>query len=170
MISRTTLLEEALESWVDARRGVIDEARNIPARQYGFSPAPGVRDVAELLRHIMEVSMMMTEELTRPETNLTRAPFSALIRPHAEVLAKLKTRQELLRALDRTLRDGLARFRQAGELHLLGPMVRFDGEPGTRLAWFHHGVEQEMYHRGQLALYQRLLGIEPALTRKIRGG
>jgi len=27
-----------------------------------------------------------------------------------------------------------------------------------------------MYHRGQLATYERLMGIEPALTRMIRGG
>ncbi|RMD96511.1 MAG: hypothetical protein D6814_11245, partial [Calditrichaeota bacterium] len=36
-------------------------------------------------------------------------------------------------------------------------------------AWLHHGIEQEMYHRGQITLYERLLGIEPALTRRIRG-
>lgn len=165
-----TLLDEALEAWEDARRGVIEEARNIPANHYGFSPAPGVRDVAELLRHIMEVSMMMTEELTRAETNLRRAPFPALIKPHAQELARLKTKQELIRALERTLREGVKRFRDTGELHLLGPMIRFDGQQGTRFAWFHHGVAQEMYHRGQLTLYQRLLGMEPALTRLIRGG
>jgi uncharacterized damage-inducible protein DinB len=36
------------------------------------------------------------------------------------------------------------------------------------LAWLQHGIAQEMYHRGQLVLYERLLGIEPALTRRIR--
>jgi uncharacterized damage-inducible protein DinB len=45
---------------------------------------------------------------------------------------------------------------------------RFDGEQGTRLAWLHHGIAQEMYHRGQLVLYERLMGIEPALTARIR--
>jgi len=166
----TTLLDEALEAWEDARKGVIAEAENIDAGRYGFSPAPGVRDVAELLRHIMEVSMMMTEELTRAETDLRRAPFPELIAPHAAELATLKTKQDLIHALERTLRDGMKRFRVAGEPHLLAPMIRFDGQKGTRLAWFHHGVAQEMYHRGQLATYQRLMGLEPALTRLIRGG
>jgi DinB family len=46
--------------------------------------------------------------------------------------------------------------------------VRTVAEKGTRLAWLCHGISHEMYHRGQLALYQRLLGIEPALTKRIR--
>ena len=34
----------------------------------------------------------------------------------------------------------------------------------------HHGVSHEEYHRGQLALYARLLGHVPALTKLIQGG
>ena len=47
---------------------------------------------------------------------------------------------------------------------------RFDGKMGTRLAWMHHGISHEEYHRGQLALYARLLGRVPALTQLIQGG
>ncbi len=47
---------------------------------------------------------------------------------------------------------------------------RFDGLEGTRLTWLNHGIAQEMYHRGQLATYARLLDLEPALTKVIRGG
>ena len=32
-----------------------------------------------------------------------------------------------------------------------------------------HGIAHEEYHRGQLALYARLLGRVPALTRLIQG-
>ncbi|MFN2386233.1 MAG: DinB family protein [Thermoanaerobaculia bacterium] len=46
---------------------------------------------------------------------------------------------------------------------------RFDGQKGTRLAWMNHGIAHEEYHRGQLALYARLLGRTPALTRRIKG-
>ncbi|MBI1723113.1 MAG: hypothetical protein HYR48_04310, partial [Gemmatimonadetes bacterium] len=46
----------------------------------------------------------------------------------------------------------------------------FDGRQGTKLAWVQHGIAQEWYHRGQLALYARLLGLVPALTRRIHGG
>ena len=47
---------------------------------------------------------------------------------------------------------------------------RFDGKLGTRLAWMQHGIAHEEYHRGQLALYARLLGRVPALTQLIYGG
>lgn len=76
----------------------------------------------------------------------------------------------LLRLLALQIKDGERRFRKAGELSLLQLIIRFDGLPGTRLAWWNHGIAHEEYHRGQLALYARLLGIEPALTRLIRGG
>jgi uncharacterized damage-inducible protein DinB len=71
--------------------------------------------------------------------------------------------------LRQTLKEGVKQFRNAGELHLLQRIARFDGQMGTRLAWMHHGIAQEMYHRGQLALYARILGIKPALTRRIDG-
>ena len=60
------------------------------------------------------------------------------------------------------------KFRAAGELEMLQRITRFDGRLGTKLAWLHHGIAQEMYHRGQLVTYARLMGIEPALTRRIR--
>jgi uncharacterized damage-inducible protein DinB len=33
----------------------------------------------------------------------------------------------------------------------------------------HHGISHEEYHRGQLALYARLFGEVPALTKAIQG-
>ncbi|MFQ5890202.1 MAG: DinB family protein [Gemmatimonadota bacterium] len=165
----SNLLEEALEAWTDAREGVIAEVENLPAERFDFRPTPDVRDVAELVRHILEVSLMMAGELTREETNLRRLPWPELLALHAGGVADLTAKPELLDALRTTLDEGRARFRTAGELHMLQLIERFDGLRGTRLAWLHHGIAQEMYHRGQLALYARLMGIEPALTKRIRG-
>jgi uncharacterized damage-inducible protein DinB len=33
-----------------------------------------------------------------------------------------------------------------------------------------HGIAHEEYHRGQIALCARLMGIKPALTKLIEGG
>ncbi len=71
--------------------------------------------------------------------------------------------------LRRTHAEGEKKLRAAGELHLLQLITRFDGERGTRLAWMNHGISHEDYHRGQLALYARLVGRVPALTQRIRG-
>ena len=167
--TRDTLLEEALAAWEDARRGVIAEAENVPAERFGFRPEDEVRSVSELLVHIMEVSEMMVGELTRADGSFRRAPFPELLAEHAGHLGELSGKEELLEALEATLEGGLARFREAGELHMLGQIRQFDGETGTRLAWLHHGTAQEMYHRGQLCTYERLMGRVPALTRRIRG-
>ncbi|MEE9154571.1 MAG: hypothetical protein V3U42_10815, partial [candidate division NC10 bacterium] len=68
----TTLFEEALEAWTDARLGLIDEVQNIPAKKFEFRPTPEARSVREVVVHILEVAMMMTGELTRADTNFHR--------------------------------------------------------------------------------------------------
>src|SRR5581483_5827022 len=70
-----SLLEEVIEAWEGTRDGVIAEVENIPPKQFDFRPAAESRSVSELTRHIMEVSLMMVGELTREDTNLTRAPW-----------------------------------------------------------------------------------------------
>jgi len=169
MTRPTTLLEEALESWGYARQGFIDEARNIPAAKWDYRPTPEIRSIRELAVHILEVAMMMTGELTREDTNFRRVSFPKLLKMYAGPAYRAKTRGELLRLLASQLREGQAKFRRAGELHMLQQIERFDGQPGTRLAWLLHGVDQEMYHRGQVTVYARLLGIVPALTKQIHG-
>jgi len=164
-----TLLEEALESWEDARNGLVEEAENFAANQYDLRPSPDVRSVAELIVHIMEVSMMMTGELTREDTNLQRYAWPKMLSHYAGDVQKMRTKRELVAALRRTFRDGQKEFRRAGEIHMLQQILRFDGRKGTRLAWFHHGIAHEMYHRGQLATYARLAGLKPALTKRIEG-
>lgn len=161
------LLDEALEAWADARQGVIDELENLPADSFTARPVPGMRSVAEMAVHILEVAQMMVGELCREDTDFRRLPWPELLELHAGELLQLTGREELLEALRTTLEEGIAKFREVGELHMLQTIERFDGELGTRLAWLHHGTAQEMYHRGQLAAYARLLGEVPALTKRI---
>lgn len=169
MAGYRSLLGEVLESWQGVRTGVIDELKNIPASQYGFRPAKGVRSVLEVGIHILEVAMMMTGELTRPDTNFRRAPWPDLLKMYAAPAYRVKTRQELIRLLQSQLKDGVSKFEKAGELHMLQFMKRFDGQDGTRLAWLSHAIDQESYHCGQLTIYARMLGLVPSLTKKITG-
>ena len=170
MTTYTTLLEEALEGWGFTRQGAIDELRNIPEKDMGYRPRPESRTVAELVRHIVESGLLMSGELSRPGGDFRRKTYEALLREHGKGVARMTTRRALLDGLARKHRDGERALREAGELHLLQLIRRFDGKPGTRLAWMQHGIAHEEYHRGQLALYARLLGRVPALTQKIQGG
>jgi uncharacterized damage-inducible protein DinB len=165
-----SVLDETLEGWRDVRTGLIDEVRNIPAGQFDFRPTAETRNVRELVQHILEVAMMMTGELTRPDTNFQRVPWPKLLALYATDAYEAKTKQQIVALLGSQMKDAERKLREVGELSLFQFIERFDGKQGTKLAWWHHGIEQEMYHRGQLTLYARLLGIEPALTRQIRGG
>ncbi len=164
-----TLLEEAIEAWDGARRGVIAEAGDIPARDYDFRPVPEARSVAELVAHIVATGRMWTNELTRPDADFTRQSFPAFIREYADDVEARRPRSAWLRLLRTSYRDGVRQIRAAGELQMLQYVRRFDGERGTRLTWLHHGIAHEEYHRAQIALYARLLGRTPALTRAIEG-
>jgi len=164
-----SLLEEVIEAWEGTRDGVIAEVENIPPKQFDFRPSDASRTVSELVIHIMEVSLMMVGELTREDTNLKRAPWPKLLAMYSKPIDGLKSKRDLVSALRSTVRDGSKAFRAAGELHMMQLISRFDGKLGTRLAWFNHGVAHENYHQGQLATYQRLIGVTPALTKMIEG-
>ncbi len=165
-----TLLDEALDGWRFARQGVIAELENIPAESFDFSPAPGVRTVAELTRHILESGMVMAGELTHPGGNFTRQSYPEFLKEYAGDLDQRQDKATLIELLRRSLENGTEKFREAGEIMLLQQIMQFNGEPATRLSWMSHGIAHEEYHRGQLCVYARLLGLVPALTKVIHGG
>ena len=164
-----TLLAEALEAWKEAREGVLAELKNIPASQMLFIPTKGARSVARIVRHIIETSEMWSGELTNPKGDFTRKSFSGFIKDYASRNLQTCVKQELVRALKDSHRNGVKKIKRTGEIGMLQRIRRFDGDYGTRLAWMFHGVSHEEYHRAQLALYARLLGRTPALTRLIEG-
>ncbi len=170
MAAVRSALDELLEAWRDVRQGVIEEVANIPASRFDFRPVPEVRSVKEQVQHILEVAMMATGEFTRPDTNLQRVPWPKLLAMYAKPAWRANTKSRLLGLLRSQIRAAERRFRAQGELALYQFHTRFDGKPGTKLAWMQHAVAQEWYHRGQLALYARLMGLVPALTRRIHGG
>ena len=165
----STILEEVLEAWAYTRAGVVSEVRNFSEKDLDFRPAPESRTFRELVIHILESGNLMAGEVSRPDGNFRRKPYEDLLKEHARGIGRPRTRGELVSALQRTHREGDAKIRSAGELGMLQWITRFDGKRGTRLAWMHHGISHEEYHRGQLALYARLMGRVPALTKLILG-
>jgi len=163
-----SLLEEAIESWAYARAGIVYEAEVIQDAEYDFRPASESRSVSELLRHIIESGLMMAGELSDPEGDFTRDDFQGFMDRHAGHLPSAPRPEELRELLRSTLDEGVGKIRKAGEVGMLQAIRRFDGERWTRLAWMNHGIAHEEYHRGQLALYARLMGQVPALTQKIQ--
>lgn len=166
-----SLLEEALDAWADARRGVIAELRCVPPGQIGFRPDPGARSVAEIGQHVADTGLMWCGELANPEGDFTRMSFPKFMQLYGTpASSRPPARSGLVRLLRATHAAGVRQIRAAGEVGMLQTIRRFDGALWTRLAWMQHGIAHEEYHRGQLALYVRLLGRTPALTKLIHGG
>jgi uncharacterized damage-inducible protein DinB len=165
----TSLLEEALEAWAYTRAGLVDEIRNLSDADLAFRPHAKSRSAAEIAIHLAESGLMMAGELTRPDGDFTRKAYPQLIKEYARGLPPYEKKSSLVAMLTRTHADGARKIRAAGELFMLQQITRFDGERGTRLAWMNHGISHEDYHRGQIALYARLVGRVPALTQLIYG-
>jgi uncharacterized damage-inducible protein DinB len=169
MPSSDSLLEETLELWSFARDGIIEEFENIPADDFDFRPHPQSRTVADLARHVLESALMAAGELTREDGDFRRKPYPALIEEYAGHVTGLADRATLIAALRDSHADALRRIRAAGGDFMMRPIRRFDGRSGTRYAWLQHALDHESYHRGQVALYARMMGHVPALTRRIHG-
>ena len=165
----TSLLEEALEAWSYTRAGLVGEIRNLSDADLAFRPHAKSRSAAEIALHLAESGLMMAGELTRPDGDFTRKPYPQLIKEYARGLPPYQKKSALVALLNRTHADGARKIRAAGELFMLQQIMRFDGQRGTRLAWMNHGISHEDYHRGQIALYARLVGRVPALTQLIYG-
>ena len=168
----TTLLEEALEAWHYTRAGVVTEIENLSDADLVFRPHAESRTAAEIAVHLVESGLMMAGELSRPDGDFRRKSFPQFMKEYTRGVRSLtgKTKKKaLVQLLTRTHADGDRKIRTAGELHMLQLITRFDSERGTRLAWMNHGISHEEYHRGQIALYARLVGRVPALTQLIHG-
>ena len=164
-----SLLDEALEAWAYTRSSIVSEIQNLSDADMKFRPKPESRTPAELAIHIVESGLMMAGELARPDGDFQRKTYPQFIREYARNIPPAKKRSEIVRLLKRTHAEGERKIRAAGELHMLQLITRFDGERGSRLAWMNHGISHEEYHRGQIALYARLVGRVPALTQLIYG-
>jgi uncharacterized damage-inducible protein DinB len=160
-------VEAICEQWQDVRNGLIKEVELIPADQVGFKPAPGSRTVIELLHHIIETQRVLAGEMCRENTNFQRG-FPALMAEFAGNTKEATTKDAVLELLRSSLEETKAMVVSSGDANFEKTMTRFDGKQCTKFEMLNFTVAHEMYHRGQLTVYERLLGIEPALTRFFR--
>ena len=164
-----TMLDELLDAWRYTREGVIAEAENLPADRFVERPDGLGRSALDLVNHIVESGWLMAGELSREDGDFQRKPYPDLVAEHTPPDAYADARDEALEVLRTSHAAGEVRLREAG-MDVLGRRIRqFNGVEAGRLAWLHHGIAHEEYHRGQLALYARLLGATPALTKLILG-
>jgi uncharacterized damage-inducible protein DinB len=164
------VFEELLEGWRYAREGVIAEAENLPAHRLLEYPEGLKRTPLDLVNHIVESGWLMAGELSHPKGDFKRKSGDALIAEHTPPGDYSQDVEAALEALRRSHREGEAKLKAVGMDFMMRPIRQFSGVPASRLSWMAHGIAHEEYHRGQLALYARLFGVVPALTKSMQGG
>lgn len=163
------LLDELLEAWRYTRDGIIAELVNLPESKLKERPAGLSRTALDLANHIVESGRLMAGELSRPDGDFQRKPYAGLIGEYVKQSDVASSKQQAVELLRRSHAEGERVLRAAGAEQLSKPIRQFNGVPASRIAWLHHGISHEEYHRGQLALYARLCGETPALTKLIMG-
>jgi uncharacterized damage-inducible protein DinB len=159
--------ENIIASWREVRKGLIDEANQIPADKFSFQPVSDSRSVRRLLQHLIESQKFLVGEACRPDTNLLRGSFADNVKLYAPGVTEVDDKDELLKLLHDSMEESAIKLTAAGD-ELRNTMKRFDGKEMTKQAFMSFVIAHEMYHRGQLTVYERLLSIEPALTQRFR--
>jgi len=159
--------ETIIGLWKDARGGLIEEVEKIPEDQFSFRATPDTRTVSEILQHVISTQKIIVGEACRPDTNLRRQSFAAHAEEYAPGVGDVTDKNGLIELL-RTSMDECAAKIGSYDDKLGESMQSLMGQPITKVRFLTFGMSHEMYHRGQLTVYQRLLSIEPALTEKFR--
>lgn len=152
------------------RRNTIQIAEEIPADNYDFAAAPGVRSVGRLLVHISMVTKLQDDfHRVKQITTIKGYDFGSFMGGLAAAEAKPRSKEEIV-ALLTTEGETFATWLEGLTTEFLSETYTDMSEdnPRTRFEGLLSPKEHEMHHRGQLMLVQRMLGIVPHLTRQMQ--
>lgn len=159
--------QTTMKSWKDVRNGLIEEVEKIPEDQMEFRATPDTRSVAELLQHIVQTQKILVGETCREGSDLRRQSFVAHAQEYAPGVGDVNDKQGLIDLL----RSSIEAAEETVVAHAdmwNAPMNGLTGQPTTKGAVLAFAISHEMYHRGQLTVYERLMSIEPALTGRLK--
>jgi len=165
----TSLFEEAIEFLGFSRQGTIAEVDNIPDDRWDFRPHPNAKSVSELVRHMVEATLLLIGEASDPEGDFMRRPPNEHVQAHCGHFAETMTPAELREALGTSHEHAVSKLRSAGDKAMMEDIRRFDGQTWKRVTYVFYAASHEDYHRGQLTTYARSMGLVPALTKRIHG-
>ena len=160
-------IDRIIEGWKEIRAGLIEEVSQIPADQFSFRATPETRSVSEVIQHIIESQKTLVGEAARAETNLMRQTLEDHAKEYAPEVAGVNDKNGLLELLRSSMETSEATIRAAADtLNETGRGL--SGRELLKIELVSFAISHEMYHRGQLTVYERLLQVEPALTRRFR--
>ena len=146
---------------------MIQEVEKIPEDQFSFRATPETRSIAEILQHIIQAQKVLVGEACRDDTNLMRQSMIAHAQEYAPGVHSVTDKNGLLELLRSSMEETQACIGESAD-KLDASMTALNGQPTSKSAFLTFCVSHEMYHRGQLTVFERLLNIEPVLTGRVK--
>jgi uncharacterized damage-inducible protein DinB len=159
--------KQIADAFRTVRKNTIQVAQDIPEEKYGYTAAPEVRSVAQMLTHVA-ISTRIWEQINKPEIKtLVGFDFLKVIDEFKAEEAKKRSKAEIVELL-KAEGDKFASWVETLKPEFLAETVtEADGKTEkTRFERFLGAKEHEMHHRAQLMLIERQIGIVPHLTRQ----
>jgi uncharacterized damage-inducible protein DinB len=160
-------LDTLITSWKEVRTGLISEVEQIPVDQFSFRASPETRSISELIQHVIEAQKFLVGETCRAESNLMRQHFTDHLKEYAPDVRSVTGKDGLLDLLGASMEETETSLRALGD-RVADSIMGFDGKPRIKSDFLNFVISHEMYHRGQLTVYERLIGIEPQLTQRLK--
>ena len=153
------------------RSNTVQIAEEIPEDKYGFRATPDTRSVAQLLVHIAVAPRFQLHVHRAGIVDFQTLNFLELIGPLAAEETKTRIKAEIV-ALLRTEGELFASYIDGVNEAFLSETVKMPAgaQPPTktRFEMLMSAKEHEMHHRGQLMVFQRMMGLTPHLTRQMQ--
>jgi uncharacterized damage-inducible protein DinB len=164
--------KELAAAFRTVRNNTIKIAEEIPEEKYGFRATPETRSVGETLIHISHISDFPYEVLgVQKRTTMAGFDFMAFVGPRRADETSGRSKAEILKQLAES-RDQFATWLDGLPDSFLAESLSMPpgGQPAsrTRFDMLMSVKEHEMHHRGQLMVFERLLGMVPHLTRQMQ--
>ena len=161
--------QQLADAFRTVRKNTITIAEEIPAEQYGYRAAPGIRTVGEMLAHIAVITAWQVSLHGEGISFVDFEYFGRSVARAAIDEQALTTKDDIVAAL-RANGEAFAAFLEGLDEATLAQTVGFPPpvQPAvkTRFEMLLGVKEHEMHHRGQLMLIERQLGITPHITRQ----
>lgn len=158
--------QDLADSFRAARKETIVIAEEIDEKDYGFSPAPEWRTVAQLLVHMAMAPKIQQQFHTINQYDKAQAVRFALFAATVSTEEKTLRSKAQIAALLRERGDGFAQWLENLSPDFLDERVAVEpGRTKTRFEVILRSKEHEIHHRAQLMLIERMIGLVPHTTR-----
>jgi uncharacterized damage-inducible protein DinB len=164
--------QELAASFRTVRKNTLVIANDIGEEHYRFRATPETRTVGQTLVHIAQIYKLQ-DQLQRVErrTTLEGFDFMGFLGPILTDEETLRTKAEIITLLQENGERFAGWLESLSDEFLVERVTMPQGATPpfkTRFELILGVKEHEMHHRGQLMLMERMIGVEPHLTRERR--